>query len=56
MFDLNHLYSLTAYEHLQRTGYPLEAEDALSAWNQGDIYRPGRYMELPDGIRQAMPR
>lgn len=54
MFDLKHLDCLIAFEHLQRAGYPLEAEDALVAWNRGDIYRPSRYMELPEDIRQAI--
>jgi hypothetical protein len=51
MFDLTDLDSLIAYEDLQRAGYPLEAEDALAAWAQGEVYRPARYMELPDSIR-----
>lgn len=54
MSDLSESELLVAYEDIQRAGYPLEAEDALAAWEHGEVYAPAWYMSLPDSIRHEI--
>ena len=42
--------TLIAYEDIQRAGYPLEASDALDAWERGESYLAPWYMELPKSV------
>jgi hypothetical protein len=54
MLDFTDLDSLIAYEDMQRAGYPVEAEDALAAWDHGAAYEPAWYMDLPEIIRHEI--
>lgn len=49
-----YLDSLIAYEDMQRAGYPVEAEDALAAWDHGETYEPAWYLDLPLEIRREI--
>jgi hypothetical protein len=54
MMSFTHIASVLAYEDMQRAGYPLEAEDALAAWEHGATYEPASYMDLPRHIRREI--
>jgi len=54
MFDVKNIECLIAYEDIQRAGYPLEAEDALAAWEHGTSYEPAWYMSLSADIRHEI--
>jgi len=56
MFGVTKFESLIAYEDIQRAGYPLEAEDALAAWEHNTSYEPEWYMKLPANIRHEIEK
>jgi hypothetical protein len=49
-----YLDSLIAYEDMQRAGYPVEAEDALAAWEHGETYELPWYLDLPLETRREI--
>lgn len=49
-----YLDSLIAYEDMQRAGYPVEAEDALAAWEHGETYEPAWHLDLRREIRREI--
>jgi hypothetical protein len=54
MMSAAYLDSLIAYEDMQRAGYPLDAEDALAAWAQGETDDPAWYMNLALEVRREI--
>ena len=51
VFDL-----LIVHEKIQGAGYPLEAEDAVAAWEHGATDEPVWYMKVSPSIRQEIER
>lgn len=50
------LHLVIVYDKIQGAGYPLEAENAVAAWEHGATYEPVWHMKVSPSIRQEIER